>query len=157
MPLGDEREVPGRRRIRGTWSADNQPVGVGILISAAGDPFVTKWTWHADGTGIRVVDMGQKYWGQMINGIPHGTGKMIWPDGQRYEGDWQGGQKDGTGTWTLASGDVYSGQLAEDQPHGEGKWVYADGAVFTGRFAKVSACVTFRFVSFPFPHHNSLA
>ena len=56
-------------------------------------------------------DGGDKYVGEVSNGVPHGQG-----------------------TYTFASGDKYVGEISNDRPHGHGTLIYADGAKYIGEY-----------------------
>lgn len=54
-------------------------------------------------------DVGQRYQGDLLNGLPHGEGTMIYGDGSRYVGQWEKGVRVGIGKLKYADGRVYEG------------------------------------------------
>jgi radial spoke head protein 1 len=53
---------------------------------------------------------GNKYEGELVNGIKHGQGIYTFRSGARYEGEWKHGRRHGWGTMRYASGDCYEGE-----------------------------------------------
>ena len=49
---------------------------------------------------------GNSYWGNVLNGIPHGYGKMNSSYGTSYQGEFKNGMEDGYGTSFDQSGDI---------------------------------------------------
>ena len=56
-------------------------------------------------------DGGDKYVGEVSNGVPHGQG-----------------------TYTFASGDKYVGEISNDRPHGHGTFIWTDGSKYIGEY-----------------------
>ena len=77
---------------------------------------------------------GDKYEGQMANGMMNGMGHLIFANGDVYTGQFRYGKADGNGKLTLTNGDVYTGEFGDDRMNGRGNYVYANGDRFVGSF-----------------------
>ena len=92
---------------------------------------------HADSkTRIEIAD-DQFYFGEILNGQPHGEGEMTWADGRKYEGEWKRGKRHGTGKYTYSresTGDNYSGDWLDDKRSGFGTLTMKSGRVMKGRW-----------------------
>ena len=49
-------------------------------------------------------DNGDKYVGDVSNGVPHGHGTYTYADGTKHVGEYREGQKHGLGTFTVPDG-----------------------------------------------------
>jgi hypothetical protein len=50
------------------------------------------------GTCVGIAEFGvTRYFGELVDGIPHGSGVLIYPDGSRWVGHWRLGLRDGKG------------------------------------------------------------
>ncbi|KAL9186417.1 hypothetical protein ACHAXT_005655 [Thalassiosira profunda] len=74
--------------------------------------------------------------GEWKNGVLDGTGKYIWAIGVSYSGQWKQNKRWGKGImkWDQGewSGDVHDGEWKDDQRHGKGTYTTANGDVFVG-------------------------
>jgi len=77
---------------------------------------------------------GDKYEGQMSNGMMNGMGHYVFANGDVYTGQFRFGKAHGNGKLTYTNGDVYTGEFAEDRMCGRGNYVYANGDRFVGSF-----------------------
>ena len=77
---------------------------------------------------------GDRYVGEIKNGIMHGRGTYFYSQGDQYSGEFRNGKPNGRGTFSYASGDVYTGQFLDDVMDGQGIYVYANGTQYTGEF-----------------------
>jgi hypothetical protein len=79
---------------------------------------------------------GNKYVGDMVNGVPNGSGVLTTPDGLReWKGTFVNGQLNGKVSFVNKSdGSTYTGDFVNDKPSGQGAWTYKDGAKFVGWF-----------------------
>jgi len=97
---------------------------------------------------------GNKYDGEVCDGIPNGYGIYTWRDGSVYEGlfvfckrhgrgimnqnghiyngEWVAGQRVGHGTFTWPTGAVFNGKWINDNANGSGTFTWPNGAVFNG-------------------------
>ena len=67
--------------------------------------------------------------------IPYAYGETItYDNGDKYDGDVVNGLPHGQGTYTRADGDKYVGEWRDDLPNGQGTFTYADGSVKEGIF-----------------------
>ncbi|AVK76082.1 Morn repeat domain containing protein [Pandoravirus neocaledonia] len=98
------------------------------------------------------------YWGDLVNGIPHGYGLItaalggtdecyegdfckgkfnghgvrVWSDGHRYEGNFVDGEKHGHGVYMWPNGQRYEGDWKGGSKHGHGVLTHADGSRYEG-------------------------
>lgn len=77
-----------------------------------------------------------KYYGELLNGVPHGKGKLVLPDCRTYDGEFANGQFSGCGSMTWPSGQRYEGLWDNNNPEGKGIMYYANGNVYEGFFHK---------------------
>ena len=73
-------------------------------------------------------DSGDKYVGEVSNGVRHGQGTYFYADGSKYVGEYKEDLRHGHGTYTHASGAKYVGEVKDDGPW-NGVQYSADGAV----------------------------
>lgn len=89
------------------------------------DPFLNGVEMHG----------GVKYYGNLVEGIPHGQGRMIWPDGREFFGHYNMGERvSGTMHWPIDGGRQYSGQWKDGQPHGFGACFRQSGQRWKGQW-----------------------
>ncbi|MDA0989824.1 MAG: hypothetical protein O3A51_03635 [Verrucomicrobia bacterium] len=77
---------------------------------------------------------GDRYEGEMRDGLMHGWGIYAARLGSRYDGQFVDGMKTGRGTLVEANGDKYVGHFANDMKSGRGSLVYANGDRYVGDF-----------------------
>ena len=99
-------------------------------------------------------ETGDKYIGEMENGLANGFGKMFWADGSYYEGNWKNnyqikliwssgetyegnwvmGLQKGKGTMTWTNGDYYEGSFEDGLLEGKGTLWFANGIIQKGKW-----------------------
>ena len=62
---------------------------------------------------------GERYVGQIINGLKEGKGSFYFISGDRYEGDFRNDKKEGKGVFYFNNGDREMGDYYNDQPIGK--------------------------------------
>ena len=79
---------------------------------------------------------GDKYEGEIKNGLPHGQGTFTWLNGKRYEGEWKDGKPHGQGLGTInfPDGSIYIGRLKDGNPNGQGRITYSNGSKYRGEW-----------------------
>lgn len=78
---------------------------------------------------------GNKYTGDMKDGLYDGYGILTYKNGDVYKGYWQQGKKHGQGTQTYQKDQRrYSGQWKNNLYHGEGALYFPDKSYFEGKF-----------------------
>lgn len=78
---------------------------------------------------------GDKYDGDLVNGVMHGAGVFTSADGDVYQGGFADGQFFGTGKHTYTDGDFYEGDFVDGKKHGNGIFHFqATGNRFVGTF-----------------------
>mmetsp|Transcript_40501 Transcript_40501/g.41331 ORF Transcript_40501/g.41331 Transcript_40501/m.41331 type:complete len:231 (+) Transcript_40501:30-722(+) len=78
---------------------------------------------------------GDKYIGEMKNGLRHGKGSMIFSeDESSYDGEWVLDHMTGFGVRNWGDGIVYEGEWKDNMMHGHGHYTMAHGEIFQGRF-----------------------
>ncbi|OMJ79240.1 hypothetical protein SteCoe_20793 [Stentor coeruleus] len=121
------------------------------------DDFIVNSIVNNDGLGLK-TSSGSVYYGELINGIPHGIGKEKWPEGSFYEGSYNNGFRTGQGVFTWPdrssykgsfvnneiqgygvfkwrNGNSYEGMWKDSKMHGEGKFIWRDGNKYIGEYA----------------------
>ncbi|MHA6530142.1 hypothetical protein [Paenibacillus sp. BAC0078] len=80
------------------------------------------------------ISKGVAYYGEVLNGKPHGKGSMKWGENKTYSGDWVNGKRSGYGKFSnyqinddeygqdYSSSEVYEGKWSNDLKDGEGKF-----------------------------------
>ena len=79
-------------------------------------------------------DNGDKYVGEVSNGVPHGHGTYFYAHGDKYIGEYKDGLQHGHGTYIYATGDKYIGEWKDDLEHGHGTYIWANGAKYIGEY-----------------------
>ncbi len=75
---------------------------------------------------------GNKYEGEMLNGVKHGYGKMHFKSGDTYEGHWLDGFRTGQGVFNSLTY-RYEGDFHENDHHGKGTYINPlKGIKYTG-------------------------
>jgi hypothetical protein len=75
---------------------------------------------------------GEKYTGELKNGLPHGRGILVYPGGAHYGGQFEEGLKEGFGTWYHPQGILYLGRWHRDRYDQVGMMIIQDGTKYTG-------------------------
>ena len=66
---------------------------------------------------------GDRYKGQILNGIPEGKGIIYFKSGNRYEGQLRNGKQEGKGIFYWSDGDIYEGDFVNDKKEGKGIYI----------------------------------
>jgi hypothetical protein len=69
-----------------------------------------------NGRGVMTYGDGGRYEGEWRNNEANGRGIMVWPNKQRYEGQWLNGNRHGHGLHVAAPGRQYQGEWRDDKP-----------------------------------------
>ena len=77
---------------------------------------------------------GDKYVGEVSNGVPHGQGAYKYVGGSKYIGEFKNGLKHGHGTYIWADGSKYIGEWKDGLSHGHGTYINANGAKYIGEW-----------------------
>jgi len=77
---------------------------------------------------------GDRYEGELSNGLMHGWGTYHSKSGDHYEGEFENDLKNGRGMLTTADGQRYVGELANGMKQGQGSLTLADGTRYVGEF-----------------------
>jgi hypothetical protein len=77
---------------------------------------------------------GERYEGIWYKNMKHGRGTFFYKNGEVYEGFWHNNRKEGVGTYYHANGDRYYGEWRDNKKHGRGIIHYAEGGKFVGQF-----------------------
>jgi len=79
-------------------------------------------------------ESGDKYIGEMQNGLANGFGKMFWADGAFYEGNWKNNYQNGKGKMVWATGETYEGNWVMGLQNGKGSMSWVNGDYYEGGF-----------------------
>ena len=77
---------------------------------------------------------GDRYEGEIVNGLASGRGIYSYANGDRYEGEFRNDVKNGRGTFFFHNGDRYDGDFREDMIGGKGRMLYINGNKYVGDF-----------------------
>jgi hypothetical protein len=72
------------------------------------------------GSGVFTWKGGDKYVGNILNGVFEGKGKYYWKDGNYYEGNYENGIRKGLGIFKWKDGRIFKGEFDDNVPHGNG-------------------------------------
>lgn len=78
---------------------------------------------------IIVANQVGDYYGEILNGKPHGKGQISWKNGNGFDGFFESGFLFGTGTLTYANGDRFVGSFVKDLPNGQGILTLKNGYI----------------------------
>lgn len=87
-----------------------------------------------DGRGRYLWADGRVYDGDFVDGVRDGEGVMTWPDGRRYEGEFRAGAMTGEGRMEHPDGARYRGEMKDGRPHGLGTWRWPNRDRYTGEY-----------------------
>ena len=80
-----------------------------------------------------IYENGDKYVGEIKNGLRNGKGTMYYINKDKYEGEWKNDKMEGTGTYTFyLDGSEYIGELKNDKMEGKGKFTFKNGNIYIG-------------------------
>jgi len=77
---------------------------------------------------------GERYDGEIIDGMRNGFGTYYYKNGERFEGNWYKNQKHGRGTFFDKSGEVYEGMWNNNKKEGVGTYYYNNGERYYGEW-----------------------
>lgn len=87
------------------------------------------------GLGVQYNPEGTWYTGFFKEGLPHGHGLKASPGGTYYLGQWFDNECFGHGALVLGDGAAYLGQWAANMRHGCGIYTWPDGRSYLGQWA----------------------
>ena len=70
---------------------------------------------------------GERYVGQIINGLKEGKGSFYFISGDRYEGDFRNNKREGKGIYYYNNGNRYEGDFRNDKKEGKGVFYFNNG------------------------------
>ena len=79
-------------------------------------------------------DNGDRYNGQVVNGLKEGRGILYYNNGDRYEGEWRNDKKDGKGTYFYSLGERYEGDFRNGKKEGKGIAYFNNGNRYDGNW-----------------------
>ena len=88
-----------------------------------------------EGFGTYIYQTGDKYIGYWHENKKHGTGTFYGREGNLYIGQWRNNQKDGLGTYYFKTGEKYIGEFKSGKKDGKGYWFSCDGNKYVGYFS----------------------
>jgi len=100
-----------------------------------GKSFYGPWA-KGKGKGVFVYDNGDRYEGDLDDGLPlkNGKGVYIYKSGNRYEGDFREGLFHGKGVYKFTDGVRYEGDFRNNKFHGNGAIISKDGTSSSGYY-----------------------
>ena len=79
-------------------------------------------------------DSGDKYVGEVSNGVRHGQGTYFYADGSKYAGEYKDDLMHGQGTAFYTNGDEYVGEWKDNLRHGQAIYLHAIGVKYVGEY-----------------------
>ncbi len=70
--------------------------------------------------GAQTYPSGDRYEGEVRDGIPNGIGTYVTAEGGRFDGEFVAGQRSGYGIYVWPDGARYEGEWREGVPEGDG-------------------------------------
>ena len=83
---------------------------------------------------METYNNGNKYFGQIRNGLRNGKGKMYYLNGSQYDGEWKDDLFEGKGILYNSNGDKYEGDWKKDKKEGKGILYCFNGDRYEGYF-----------------------
>lgn len=83
-------------------------------------------------SSTHILPNGDRYVGQMKNGVPHGLGTYTWASGDRFVGEYRDGLPNGLGTYVWPNGDKLVGEYINGKSNGLGVYQWANGTIQGG-------------------------
>lgn len=87
-----------------------------------------------NGPGIYLWANGDRYEGTFLSALPHGKGTYTWADGRQYVGDFLQGKREGQGVLSWPNGDRFTGGFVANKREGQGVMTWHTGEVYRGQF-----------------------
>lgn len=87
-----------------------------------------------NGYGTYYYQNGERYEGKWHKNLKHGRGTFFFKNGEVYEGMWHNNKKEGVGTYYYNNGERYYGEYKDNKKHGKGIVNMEDGVKFIGQF-----------------------
>lgn len=87
-----------------------------------------------EGFGTYYYHNGDKYEGMWLKGKKHGMGTLYYKEGNLFVGQWKNSEKEGNGTLYLKNGEKYYGEFKSGKRSGKGILTSPDNNKFIGYF-----------------------
>jgi hypothetical protein len=87
-----------------------------------------------NGFGTYFYQNGERYEGDWLKNVKQGRGTFFYKNGGVYEGFWNNNKREGVGTYYNNNGDRYYGEWKDNKKHGKGILHLEDGCKFVGQF-----------------------
>ena len=85
-----------------------------------------------DNSRTVTYENGEKYVGDLKNGLKNGKGIYLYANGNRYEGDWKDDKREGRGKFIFVNGDIFEGECKNDKANGKGVKYFNNGDKYEG-------------------------
>ena len=85
-----------------------------------------------DGSRTITYNNGDKYVGDLKNGLKNGKGIYYYLNGNRYEGEWKDDKREGRGKFFFVNGDRFEGECKNDKANGKGVKYFKNGDKYEG-------------------------
>lgn len=109
--------------------------GKGKLVLFSGDKYEGDVKdGVATGEGKIAYTNGVLYTGSFKNNMPNGTGKIVYTDAGYYEGNFINGKFEGKGSIHYPAGNIYEGDWVNGERTGIGTYNWPDGDKYVGGF-----------------------
>lgn len=87
-----------------------------------------------EGFGTYYYHNGDKYEGMWLKGKKHGMGTLYYKEGNLFVGQWKNSEKEGNGTLYLKNGEKYHGEFKSGKRSGKGILTSPDNNKYIGYF-----------------------
>lgn len=87
-----------------------------------------------EGYGTYYYHNGDKYEGMWLKGKKHGMGTLYYKEGNLFVGQWKNSEKEGIGTLYLKNGEKYYGEFKAGKRNGKGILTSPDNNKYVGFF-----------------------
>jgi hypothetical protein len=86
------------------------------------------------GRAVCTFPSGNRYEGELVNGVRQGRGVFIYANGTRCEGEFRSDVLEGAGVCSFPNGNRYQGEFRSGRQHGRGIYIFADGKQVEGNW-----------------------
>lgn len=85
-------------------------------------------------TDTITYENGDRYVGEIVDGMRDGNGTLYYSTKDRYVGEWKADKREGTGILYYNDNKRYEGEWKADQKEGTGSFYWPDGTCFEGNW-----------------------
>jgi len=115
------------------WNETSNTVEIDSVVKANYDLKADVKT-ELDLQNYKVLNLqnGDKYIGEVKDGVANGVGKIYYTDGRQFFGSWENGKRNGFGTTITKDGVKFNGEFKNDIASGKGVLLFSDNEYYMG-------------------------